>query len=229
MDFVASGAADELLSRKVEQNIIDLLPHMNKGASLAQVVAELTLLKEDESVRMAARITQGLVAAVLEVVTQMTRGMSPDRKVLDSNDFWKRVSLRLVMFCEFVGPEVVDDSAPPIVTGSADRGASAPPIVVRGSAAVSRHMAALRTKAAEAPTALRLDDLDPLQTFKFAMTAAELTEMGSWVTLAVANAKKTPETDVSTHGLATASSSSKGCSVAATTQAPQKVNVLQWF
>lgn len=94
-----------------------MLPSATKGASFAQVVSELSALADEECVKMAARVTQGLVAAVSEVVANMTRGLSPERKVLDSNDFWKRVALRLVMFCEWIPSAGAEGSAPVALAG----------------------------------------------------------------------------------------------------------------
>ena len=154
--------ADEALDAAIKAKVQALLPSATVHKSFVQVDMEMRELMKSDMCKRCSRSTAGQVEAVLEVLTNMQRGISPD-PLRATSGFYKEVLPRCAWFCCF----------------EATAGKK-----TYGVEALRSHFASVKAAITDQPNAT-LGQLEVFQTYKWLLDEEQKVDLAAWVAAAV--------------------------------------------
>ena len=160
---------DSLVSEAVERQIISALPTAIVKMSLAQSIGVLESLHEDRLHQYAPREAQNRMEAVLEVIRNMAKGISPSSQPEDGSVFWARIWASLPLYLRRPG-----------VNSGESAGSAAPPELL-GRKALAAELQSLTERFAAMKVDVKLQDLEKLQPLKWLMAPDERKQFALWV------------------------------------------------
>lgn len=173
LEFLENSAVP-LLEQAVETRILERLPTPAATTTVNQTASALAELRSSRFGSMVSHTGQAKIDAVHELVANMSRGICPATAIGQQEGFYASVLSKLAFFMTFEIPGQTGDTP-------------TEPSVVAGQPAVAAAFAAMKLRMAGENTQVKLVDFEPLQTFKWLLSADECTLLGNWVTTTLQN------------------------------------------
>ena len=157
---------DELMTAAVEKSVVATLPSKDVRRSLPQSIGLMEALRDDRVFMFAPRDAQNRAEAVLELLRNMTKGISPSAAPQDKSSFWAAVWSALPMFLR---------------SSRAGASGSASSADLVGRKALEAEMEKLKERFKAAKPQVKLQELEQLQPYKWLMTVDETQAFAKWV------------------------------------------------
>jgi hypothetical protein len=155
------------VQKAVETHILAVLPSSSKASSLTQSYQALQDLKESQLGKFCSHASRAQMTCVLEVVSNMTKGVGPDAKFSTASEFYASVWKQLPYFMR---REV-----------EVEEGGKKVKKLLMARAALMVGFEEVRAKVASNQLT-KLHELEVYQSFKFLLEPAEVKELSGWVT-----------------------------------------------
>lgn len=167
------GPAEGVLGASLDAKALACLPTATIAMSLLDSVSQLNDLLKTKFCNMMPTKHQARVDAVLELVSNMMRGISPDSKIGGDSAFFRSVLERLATFMRLE---------------SASGSGTAPAQSLVGQPALAAKLRLMKARVETAGDSVKLLDLEAFQAFKWLMTPEEQQSLGEWVRSALQRA-----------------------------------------
>ena len=161
---------DEMMSQAVDKHITGSLPSNSAKMTLAQSMGILENLHDNRLFQFAPREAQNRMEAVMEVLRNMAKGISPSSVPDQSSVFWKRVWASLPLYLRTSAPN-----------SSGSSGSAGPAQELVGRKALTAELEAFTKRFAQKDHDVKLHELERLQPYKWLMAHDEAQTFATWV------------------------------------------------
>jgi hypothetical protein len=165
----------DLVDKHVSDQIYACLPSSNVGKSFPQAKGALEVLLQAEVVKAASVPIQHKVESVIELLSNLERGVAPKPGFGLGDTFFETVLARFDYFLEHTVSE----------NGSAS--AATKQKVLRGPAALRALFQDTEARAKTKPEAITLQELEPIQRMKAKLNKEDCDKLSQWVNVAIKN------------------------------------------
>ena len=161
--------AQTWVEQRIEQLILSKLPSESRWMAISDSIYELRSLKSMPILEKAGQSSHGLLEGIVEMLSNMDKGIAPDPNLKGSGVFLHEVWLRLECFARFSKP--------------AAAGSSGDDHALYGRAALAATFDDIRHKMDADPATVSFGDLNELQRFKWLLNEEETKTLSSWTDL----------------------------------------------
>ena len=164
LDIACLENCEAMLDQCVEKRILACLPSQPIDKSFNQSSLELSAMQDQDIMKRVSADTCGKLSSTMELVTNMSRGISPDTSFCDEGSFYSRILDRMAWFCSFTGQV-----------------GKMPAAHVRGPKSLLARFDHLKGQLAKSGYKdVRLSELDDLHAAKWLLTSDQKKTLGLW-------------------------------------------------